>query len=123
MRASSYKGATRIDYSFYTWITEEGVRNKTATNIMAREWLVAYKSNLVTQCADGTMNDILEDHAWTAEYTANSTLTATVIVRARVAAAPCDRGRHDLDEPRHDSKGHDDVFPEIQLEFIKCGCL
>ena len=26
MKASSYKGATRIDYSFYTWITEEGVR-------------------------------------------------------------------------------------------------
>ena len=37
----------------------------TATNIMAREWLVSYKQNLVAQCADGTMNDILEDHAWT----------------------------------------------------------
>ena len=46
MKASSYKGATRIDYSFYTWITEEGIRNRTATNIMAREWLVSYKSNL-----------------------------------------------------------------------------
>merc|ERR1719482_1873994 len=51
----------------------------TATNIMAREWLVDYKTNLVAQCGDGTMNDILEDHAWTAEYTANSTLTAQLL--------------------------------------------
>ena len=75
INAASYEGGTRIDYAFYVWLTEAGVRNRTATDIMARDYVVNYKANLVTQCQDGTLNNLLNANPWTADYTANKTLT------------------------------------------------